>query len=376
MAEPRVEILCVGTELLLGDILNGNARWIAEQLAALGLTHYRQTVVGDNKERLSSAALEASSRCDVLITTGGLGPTPDDLTTASLAAAFTTPLEERGELWEEIKAKLGANGRPVAESNRRQAFLPRGAEVLPNPVGSAPGMIWTPRKGFTVLTFPGVPSEMRAMWSETAEPWFRAHKGSSGVLVSRQLRFTGIGESTLAEQVPDLLELENPTVAPYAALGDVRLRLTARGDNQAAASRLLDPVEQELRERFGPCCYGMDTDTLPSVVLLMLREARRPWLLPNRALVVDWAQRFRRSLAVLMSFRAGLSLIATLSSSRCWLCRLMFSPSMERFRSRWCGPWLAESGTGSAQTGVWLSVGSQVPVVVRRPNPWAWCIWP
>ena len=274
MAEPRVEILCVGTELLLGDILNGNARWIAEQLAALGLTHYRQTVVGDNKERLSSAALEASSRCDVLITTGGLGPTPDDLTTASLAAAFTTPLEERGELWEEIKAKLGANGRPVAESNRRQASFPRGAEVLPNPVGSAPGMIWTPRKGFTVLTFPGVPSEMRAMWSETAEPWFRAHKGSSGVLVSRQLRFTGIGESTLAEQVPDLLELENPTVAPYAALGDVRLRLTARGDNQAAASRLLDPVEQELRERFGPCCYGMDTDTLPSVVLLMLREAR------------------------------------------------------------------------------------------------------
>ena len=273
MAEPSVEILCVGTELLLGDILNGNARWLAEQLASLGLPHYRQTVVGDNQARLSAAVLEAASRCDVLITTGGLGPTPDDLTTASLAAAFGAPLEERDALWQEIKAKLGANGRPVAESNRRQACLPRGAEVLPNPVGSAPGMIWQPRKDFTVLTFPGVPSEMRAMWSETAEPWFRTVAGASSVLVSRQLRFTGIGESTLAEQISDLLDRTNPTVAPYAALGDVRLRLTARGENKAAASRLLDPVEEELRERFGQRCYGLDSDTLPSVVLQMLRAA-------------------------------------------------------------------------------------------------------
>lgn len=273
MAEPSVEILCVGTELLLGDILNGNARWLAEQLASLGLPHYRQTVVGDNQERLSAAVLEAASRCDVLITTGGLGPTPDDLTTASLAAAFGAPLEERDALWQEIKAKLGANGRPVAESNRRQACLPRGAEVLPNPVGSAPGMIWQPRNDFTVLTFPGVPSEMRAMWSATAEPWFRTVAGASSVLVSRQLRFTGIGESTLAEQISDLLDRTNPTVAPYAALGDVRLRLTARGENAAAASRLLDPVEGELRERFGQRCYGLDSDTLPSVVLQMLRDA-------------------------------------------------------------------------------------------------------
>ena len=273
MAEPSVEILCVGTELLLGDILNGNARWLAEQLASLGLPHYRQTVVGDNQARLSAAVLEAASRCDVLITTGGLGPTPDDLTTASLAAAVGAPLEERDALWQEIKAKLGANGRPVAESNRRQACLPRGAEVLPNPVGSAPGMIWQPRKDFTVLTFPGVPSEMRAMWSETAEPWFRTVAGASSVLVSRQLRFTGIGESTLAEQISDLLDRTNPTVAPYAALGDVRLRLTARGENEAAASRLLDPVEEELRERFGQRCYGLDSDTLPSVVLQMLRAA-------------------------------------------------------------------------------------------------------
>ena len=267
MAESGVEILCVGTELLLGDILNGNARWIAQRLAALGLPHYRQTVVGDNQERLAAAAREASQRSRVLITTGGLGPTPDDLTTESLAAAFGTPLRERPELWEEIQAKLSTGGRPVAPSNRRQAFLPEGAEVLPNPLGSAPGMIWSPQPGFTVLTFPGVPSEMRAMFTQTAEPWLRLHGGAAGVFVSRVLRFSGIGESNLAEQVADLFTGSNPTVAPYASLGDVKLRLTACADSQAEAEALLDPLEADLRQRTGVLCYGRDDDSLASVVL-------------------------------------------------------------------------------------------------------------
>jgi nicotinamide-nucleotide amidase len=152
----------VGTELLLGDILNGNARWLAQRLADLGLPHFRQTVVGDNTDRLMAAVREAAGRCRILITTGGLGPTPDDLTTAALAAAFDTPLEERPELWEEIQAKLSAGGRAVAASNRSQAFLPIGADVLPNSLGSAPGMIWSPCPDFTILTFPGVPSRCGA----------------------------------------------------------------------------------------------------------------------------------------------------------------------------------------------------------------------
>ena len=275
MAESGVEILCVGTELLLGDILNGNARWIAERLAALGLPHYRQTVVGDNQERLAAVAREAAERCRVLITTGGLGPTPDDLTTESLAAAFETPMEERPELWEEIQAKLSAGGRMVAPSNRRQACLPRGAEVLPNPLGSAPGMVWSPRPDFTILTFPGVPSEMRAMFEATAEPWLRQHGGAAGVYVSRLLRFSGIGESNLAEQVSDLLEGTNPTVAPYAALGDVKLRLTACASTQSEAEALLDPVEQDLRSRTGRYCYGRNDDSLASVVIRLLQDAKQ-----------------------------------------------------------------------------------------------------
>ena len=272
MAESGVEILCVGTELLLGDILNGNARWLAQRLAALGLPHYRQTVVGDNPQRLAAAVREAAMRSRVLITTGGLGPTPDDLTTEALAAAFETPLRERPELWDEIQAKLSSGGRPVAPCNRRQAFLPEGAEVLPNPLGSAPGMIWSPQPDFTVLTFPGVPSEMRAMFTQTAEPWLRRHGGASGVFVSRVLRFSGIGESNLAEQVADLFEGRNPTVAPYASLGDVTLRLTACGDSPVEAEALLDPLEADLRQRTGVLCYGRDDDSLASVVLDWLRQ--------------------------------------------------------------------------------------------------------
>jgi len=266
------ELLCVGTELLLGNILNSNARWLAERLAALGVPHYRQEVVGDNRERVIAAVRGASQRARVLITSGGLGPTPDDLTTEAIAAAFETPLEERPEVWELIQARLAGRGRPVAASNRRQAWLPRGAEVLPNPTGTAPGIIWSPVEGFTVLTFPGVPAELKAMWLATAEPWLRQAGVADGVFASRLLRFWGVSESALAEQVSDLLAQANPTVAPYAGLGEVKLRMTARAKDGATAAALLAPLEDELRRRSGHSCYGIDDDSLASVVLEKLRQ--------------------------------------------------------------------------------------------------------
>ncbi len=265
-----VEVLCIGTELLLGNIVNGNARWLAEQLAALGVVHHRQQVVGDNRERLIEAVQQASGRCRVLITTGGLGPTPDDLTTEAIAAAFGADLVEHAEIWAAIQARITARGRRVAASNRKQALLPRGAAVLPNPTGTAPGMIWTPVPGFTVLTFPGVPSELRAMWEATAAPWLREAGLAGGVFASRMLRFWGVAESDLAERVQDLLALENPTVAPYAGAGEVKLRVTARAADGAAAAALLAPVEAELRRRGGASCFGADGDSLASVVLAEL----------------------------------------------------------------------------------------------------------
>ncbi|MCT0208407.1 competence/damage-inducible protein A [Synechococcus sp. CS-1332] len=267
-----MEVLCIGTELLLGNIVNGNARWLAEQLAALGVVHHRQQVVGDNRDRLIDAVRQASGRCRVLVTTGGLGPTPDDLTTEAIAAAFGADLVEHGEIWAAIQARITARGRSVAASNRKQALLPRGAAVLPNPTGTAPGMIWTPVPGFTVLTFPGVPSELRAMWAATAAPWLQQAGLAGGVFASRMLRFWGVAESDLAERVQDLLALENPTVAPYAGAGEVKLRVTARAADGAAAAALLAPVEAELRRRTGPSCFGADGDSLASVVLVELRR--------------------------------------------------------------------------------------------------------
>jgi nicotinamide-nucleotide amidase len=275
------EILCVGSELLLGNITNGNARWLAEQLAALGIPHHRQQVVGDNRERLIGAVREAAGRCRLLITTGGLGPTPDDLTTEAIAAAFATPLAERPEVWADIQAKLEARGRSVTPSLRRQALLPVGSELLPNVTGSAPGMIWSPdpaglpfsvQPDFTILTFPGVPSEMRAMWQATAVPWLQGSGLAEGVFGSRMLRFWGVTESTLAEQVADLLESANPTVAPYAGAGEVKLRLTARAASTVGAEALLEPVEAEIRARVGMACFGSDDDSLASVVLEQLRR--------------------------------------------------------------------------------------------------------
>lgn len=271
--DPRaVEILCIGTELLLGNILNSNARWLAERLASLGLPHHRQGVVGDNRERLIAAVREAAGRCRVLVTTGGLGPTPDDLTTEAIAAAFGTDLVEHPEVWADIEAKLAERGRHPEASLRRQALLPCGAAVLPNPTGTAPGMVWTPQPGFTVLTFPGVPSEMKAMWEATAEPWLRSSSLAQGVFSSRTLHFWGLSESALAERVADLLAGENPTVAPYAGAGEVQLRLTARAGDGAAAAALLAPVERELRSRTDHCCFGVDGQSLAAVVLDQLRR--------------------------------------------------------------------------------------------------------
>ncbi len=270
-----VEILCVGTELLLGNIVNGNARWLAEQLAALGLPHFRQTVGGDNRERLIAEGQAISRRSRVLITTGGLGPTPDDLTTETIAAAFSTPLEERPEVWDDITAKARSRGRMPGAETRRQALLPLGAGLLPNATGTAPGMIWSPNEGFTVLTFPGVPSEMRAMWQATAVPWFQQSGLSKGVFSSRLMRFWGIGESSLAEQLHDLLDQSNPTVAPYAGLGEVKLRITAHAPAEVEALRLLDATEAELRQRTGTLFFGSDAQSLACVVLEQLRQRKQ-----------------------------------------------------------------------------------------------------
>lgn len=260
------EIICIGTELLLGDILNSNAQYLAQQLAQLGISHYYQTVVGDNPTRIQRAIAIACERSRLLIFTGGLGPTPDDLTTETLADFFGESLTERPEIIEDLHQKFTQRGRNMSPSNLKQALLPETADILPNPLGSAPGVIWTPRPGLTVLTFPGVPKEMKAMWEQFAVPYLKHQGWSQTTIYSRTLRHWGIAEATLADKIRPFFDRDNPTIAPYAGDGEVRLRLSAKATSEADAQALIAPVEQELRTILGDDCYGTDTDTLSSVV--------------------------------------------------------------------------------------------------------------
>jgi nicotinamide-nucleotide amidase len=266
------EVICVGTELLLGEILNSNARFLAQELAKLGIPHFFQTVVGDNPTRIKQAIALACQRSQIVIFTGGLGPTPDDLTTEAIADFFETPLEEDPVVWAEIEQKYTVRGLVPSPSNRKQALRPKGAQTLPNSTGTAPGILWQPHPGITLMTFPGVPRELYAMWAETAIPFLKQQGWGKNQIYSRNLRFFGIPESTLAEKVAPLLLQESPTVAPYASHGEARLRLSVRSASQAEADLTLDPVEQQIQSLCGLDYYGKDEDTLSTVVGQLLTQ--------------------------------------------------------------------------------------------------------
>lgn len=271
---PKAEVICVGTELLLGEIRNTNAQFLGQELARLGIPHYYQTVVGDNLVRLQQAIAIACQRSSLIIFTGGLGPTPDDLTTDAIATFFQASLIERPEIIADIQQKFAHSPHALSASNRKQALLPEGADILPNETGSAPGLIWEPRPGLTLLTFPGVPSEMQDMWQKAAVPYLKQRGWGTAQIYSRVLRFFGIPESNLAEKVAPVFDLTDPTVAPYAINGEARLRIATRAASEAEAAALVDPVEQQIRQQCGLDCYGADEDTLASVVgqLLLNRQ--------------------------------------------------------------------------------------------------------
>ena len=270
------EIICIGTEILLGDILNTNCHYLAQELASLGIPHYYQTVVGDNVDRIHRVIKTAISRSSILIFTGGLGPTPDDLTTETIASFFDTPLEEKAEIVRDIKAKFASVGREMTPSNFKQALIPQGAQILPNPLGTAPGMIWEiapdNQQHLTVMTFPGVPSEMKRMWRDTAVPFLKSQGWGKDIIYSQMLRFRGIGESALAEKVSELFELTNPTVAPYASAGEVRLRVSAKAESESEAISIIEPVAEKIKKIAGLDYFGKDEESLALVVGKILKD--------------------------------------------------------------------------------------------------------
>jgi len=273
----QAELVSVGTELLLGQIVDTNAAFLAAKLSELGVNVYHKTTVGDNAERLAAALRISLGRSDVVLATGGLGPTEDDITAAAVAQAMGVGLVQDEEASEKIRSFARARGVKLLDSLLKQAWVPDGAEVVPNPVGTAPGFLISRGSG-TVIALPGVPTEMRAMAEQTVFPYLAAQAAREGaaVIVSRVLRLAGMGESQAEAEISDLIRAQtNPTIAPLAKTHEVFLRLTARAPNRAAAVKLIQPVEAEIRRRLADHVYGADDESLEAVVGNMLRTAGR-----------------------------------------------------------------------------------------------------
>jgi nicotinamide-nucleotide amidase len=264
----RAEILAVGTEILLGDIVNTNAHYLSKRLADLGISVYYQTAVGDNEERLLNAYDLAFGRADIVIATGGLGPTKDDLTKEIGAKYFNKQLVLHEESFEHIKQFFIRYNRPLSEGNKKQAYFPEGSLILPNPNGTAPGCIIEENNKILVM-LPGPPKEMVPMFENSVVPFL--NKFSDAVLVSKTLRVVGLGESAMAEKVEDIMEAQtNPTIAPYAKDNEAILRITAKGKTMNEAEMLIAPIEERIRERLGEDIYGEDDTSLETVVGEML----------------------------------------------------------------------------------------------------------
>lgn len=268
----NAEIISVGSELLLGQIVNTNAAFLARECAELGINVFYQTTVGDNQQRFFDTLKSAFDRADMLIITGGLGPTKDDLTKETVARFVGEELAHHEESLHYIEAFFKRQKRPMTPNNRKQALVIKGSHVLNNHFGMAPGMVAHFNKKMIIL-LPGPPKEMNPMFKNEFIPYFKKLLGSKAAITSRVLRFFGIGESQLETDLMDLIDAQtNPTIAPLASDGEVSLRLTVMHESKEERIRLLDEVEKKINERVGSYLYGYGETTLLEQLFLQLQE--------------------------------------------------------------------------------------------------------
>jgi competence/damage-inducible protein CinA-like protein len=298
---PSAEILTIGTEILLGEIVDTNASYLARSLRDAGVDVYRKTTVGDNPHRIAQAIQESLSRCDLLITTGGLGPTVDDPTREAVALAVGVETEYRAELWEQIQARFRRFRRQPTENNKRQAFIPRGAEAVENPVGTAPAFIVAAGKGI-IFSLPGVPHEMEYLMQHAVIPYLKQRFDLHGVIKSRVLHTAGVGESQIDDQIEDLERLSNPTVGLAAHAGQVDVRITVKAESEELAKEMIWEVEEKVRRRLGDWIYGADEDKLETAAIRALET--KGWALAVVEAGLD-GELIRRLAAVHSSFRGG-----------------------------------------------------------------------
>jgi len=268
----KAEIIMIGTELLLGQIVDTNASYLARKLAQIGFDLYRKTTIGDNENRIAEAIQNAFTRSDVVITSGGLGPTVDDKTRDAVAAATGRKLALDQNLLKFIEDFFKKRGMELGENNKRQAFIPTDAIPIPNPVGTAPGFIVN-HQGKFVMSLPGVPHELQHLTENSVLPFLQQQFGIKTIIKTRVLKTAGVGESNIDRLISDLEESDNPTVGLAAHLGAVDIRVSAKADTPAEVNLLLDRMEATVRERLGDMIYGMDEETIEAVdVNLLLKN--------------------------------------------------------------------------------------------------------
>ncbi|MGD2058626.1 MAG: CinA family nicotinamide mononucleotide deamidase-related protein [Anaerolineales bacterium] len=270
----EAEIITIGTEILLGEIVDTNTRKIARRLRDIGVDIYLTSTVGDNAQRIAEAVRASASRSDIVITTGGLGPTIDDATREGVADAAGRELIFSEELWKQIQDRFAQFGRSPTENNRRQAYIPAGAIPIENPVGTAPSFILESEQAI-VISLPGVPSEMIHLLESDVVPYLKRKLGTNEIIQTRLVRTAGIGESLLDERISDLEQLSNPTVGLSAHPGRVDIRITAKAKTAQDAEEMLWGIQATLQQRLKRHIYGIDDQNLESVVLGMLAE--RGW---------------------------------------------------------------------------------------------------
>jgi nicotinamide-nucleotide amidase len=263
---PIAEIIAIGTELLLGEISDTNTQYIARTLRDLGIHLYRTTIVGDNKDRIATVVREAMGRSDIIITTGGLGPTVDDPTREALAMSADTFLVFKPELWENILKRFFITGRVAGENQKQQAYIPKDAVVLPNPVGTAPAFIIRTTKN-AIISLPGVPAEMKTIMAQSVIPYLKNNFNLSETLKVRILHTSGAGEGWIDEQISDLERLNNPTVGLAAHYGIVDIRIAAMAETDKKAEELIDNIEKDIRSRLGDHIFGCDSTTLEAATM-------------------------------------------------------------------------------------------------------------
>lgn len=269
----NAEILCIGTEVLIGDIVNTNAAYLGKRLSEAGFNVYYHTVCGDNPARMTECMQLALSRSDLVFITGGLGPTYDDITKEVAAKLFGLPLVEHAEILERLQAYFASRGRVMTANNRKQALLPQGAHIFENRFGTADGLAVTDGKK-TLILMPGPPREMRPMLENEVLPYLAAK--SDHVLVSSNVNIFGMGESAVESALADFMKTsENPTVAPYIGEGEVRLRVSARAENAKKARELIAPTVEKIRATLGNAVYGVDAPSLESVLVEKLKAAHK-----------------------------------------------------------------------------------------------------